>query len=160
VRLPEAQCLGTYRFDYSIIPHEGTWENAYRDAYDFKHPMKTVLGRRLEQESLTDYSDRTAGIELPVSHSFVEVDGTEIVVSAIKKQETRDSLIVRLFNFGSNAAIGNVRINIPGKRIGNAFVTNLREERQHSVDVEAAGDIRVEIRSKGLLTLELLLRQD
>ena len=39
---PQAQMPGEWSFDYSIIPHAGTWKEAFPHAYAFDTPMRAV----------------------------------------------------------------------------------------------------------------------
>ena len=48
---PGAQMLGTWSFDYSVIPHKGSWQNACEQAYAFEVPMR-VIGTGLHDGKL------------------------------------------------------------------------------------------------------------
>ena len=74
MQMHEAQCLGTTRFCYSIIPHAGGWQSAIRDAYEFRYPVRVVRQQPLEEEQLPDFEPLTVARGLPQGHSFVEVE--------------------------------------------------------------------------------------
>lgn len=84
---PEAQCLGSHTFEYSIYPHAGDWESAqvWKQAHQHNVPLIALQ---------TGAHDG----DLPAIHSFVETSHAELVVSAIKKAEDSDMLVVRLYN--------------------------------------------------------------
>jgi len=41
---PDAQCLGKHQLEYSLYPHEGTWEEAkaWQAAHGFNAPLETI----------------------------------------------------------------------------------------------------------------------
>ncbi|MCX6034489.1 MAG: hypothetical protein NTV38_05875, partial [Chloroflexi bacterium] len=69
---PGAQMPGTWAFDYSIIPHAGSWQKAFTQAYAFETPMRLAC-------------TGLHGGTLPVSGSLVKVEPATFVVSAIKQ---------------------------------------------------------------------------
>lgn len=82
---PEAQCQGTYSFEYALLPHNGGWENAYAQAHAFNAPLRAVAAPR-------------SGGPLPLTRSFVEAEPAGFVITAIKLSECGEGLIVRGFN--------------------------------------------------------------
>ena len=92
VPTPEAQCLGEYRFSYALMPHAGTWEEA--KAHKFAHQYANSLGlHQLEKES-----NPTVKEGLPTSFSIISFNQPELNVSAVKKAEAGDDLIIRIYN--------------------------------------------------------------
>jgi mannosylglycerate hydrolase len=82
-----SQALGESTHRYALLPHRGNWQDAdaYADALRFNLPLKPCqFGRQ---------SGR-----LPTERSFVEIADRALVLSAVKKAEDRDSVLVRLFN--------------------------------------------------------------
>jgi alpha-mannosidase len=82
---PGAQCLGTHVFEYALIPHSGGWENAYAQAHAFNAPLRAV-------------APPSSGGPLPLELSFVRSSPPGFVLTAIKRAEEGDGLIVRGFN--------------------------------------------------------------
>jgi hypothetical protein len=82
---PEAQCLGSHTFAYALVPHRGTWENAFEQAHAFNAPLRGVATRR------------GAG-QLPPSQSFVKAEPSGFVLTAIKLAEDGNGLVVRGYN--------------------------------------------------------------
>lgn len=157
--VPQAQCLGMHTFHYSIIPHKGTWEAAYRDAYEFKFPMQATIEQELEEEVLVNYPQKKADTKLPKNHSFVTVGPEGVVISAIKKHKTNNSVIVRVCNMQSTPTAASMKLEIPGRKIGHAFWTNLNEEREESLPVKNDGSICFDVHGKGLATFELTFEE-
>ncbi|HET8777195.1 MAG TPA: glycoside hydrolase family 38 C-terminal domain-containing protein [Candidatus Limnocylindria bacterium] len=97
---PEAQMIGPFVAEYSIIPHAGSWSSArsHRSAHEFTTPMLSVelpgarpLTDPWRREPIAD------GATLPAAASLLEVDG-DLEVTAVKRAEERDELVVRLLN--------------------------------------------------------------
>ncbi len=66
------------------------------------------------------------------THSLFETDN-RLVVSAIKKAEDNDGIIIRLFNGKDHKNVGEtIRFNYD---IKEAYYTNLREEKKESIDI-------------------------
>lgn len=158
-KIPGGQCIGEYNFKYAVILHEGGWENAYKSAYDFRFPMKSVFGRPLEEESLASYKSGITS-ELPAETSFTEIspESGDILVSAIKKHEINNSVIARLFNPTDKQKQAKIRINLPEK-IFKAHYVNLEEKRtgEPRIETDPEGWISVDMRPKEIKTLEFEL---
>jgi alpha-mannosidase len=152
--IPEAQCLGEYSFDYSVIPHAGSWRNAYREAYGFRFPMKAVVRRDLEDQQLPEFDPVRLSKVLPVSQAFVEVDSADLVVTAVKKHETRKSLVVRVLNISEKSVSGAVRVNAPGFAAGDIYRISLEERRQEKLAMGNGGWIPLDIVGRGIVTVE------
>ncbi len=77
---------GVHHFNYAIIPHQKDWKtaNSLRDGYDLNQPFLTIL------------TDRHQGT-LPLENSFVRCSNDNIIISAFKKCEDDDSLILRFY---------------------------------------------------------------
>ena len=43
---PGAQMQGRWKFQYSLIPHEGGWQNAFEHAHNFARPMRAIRTSR------------------------------------------------------------------------------------------------------------------
>lgn len=143
---PGAQCQGKQRVEYSIIPYAGEAgrKNACRQAYQFNIiPFKAVQ------------SDIHTG-EAEMERSFIKVNGENIVMSALKKCEDRDSIILRVYNIGAGDEMLHINID---NEFSAAYETNLNEERL--VELEAGyGVASVDIPSKKIVTIELNKRRE
>ncbi|MDH7481584.1 MAG: glycoside hydrolase family 38 C-terminal domain-containing protein [Armatimonadota bacterium] len=142
---PGAQCLGKHRFEYAILPHKGTWEDAmvWRQAHQFNVKMLAIQ----------------TGVhkgKLPAEHSFIEVDAPSLVITAIKKAEDRDSLIVRFFNISEQNA-HNVKIRVD-KAI-SARTVNLNEEPGTELTMESDGSVILDVPGRKIATLEFNLEK-
>ena len=145
---PEAQCQGHHEFDYALVPHSGEWQAEHalvlREAQAFNTPVRAVVtgqhpGRHLSRAAL------------------VEVEPPELVVSAIKRGNAGEGLVVRVYNPLDHAVEASLR---PGIAATRAFVTNLHEEQREQLFWSGEGDeghasepVHVGMRAGEILTI-------
>jgi alpha-mannosidase len=91
---------GHHEFTYSLYPHAGTW----RDAQTIRR------GYELNYKLLTATSQNHQGA-LPGEHSFVQVEPDNVVLTAIKKSEDDDSLVLRFYEWAGREA--DVKLQLP-----------------------------------------------
>jgi alpha-mannosidase len=91
---------GHHEFTYALYPHAGTWRDAQtvRRGYELNYPL------------IARQSQKHLGA-LPGEHSFVRVDADNVVVTAFKKSEDDDSLVLRFYEWAGKEA--DVKIQIP-----------------------------------------------
>jgi mannosylglycerate hydrolase len=84
---PLAQELGVHLYDYALYFHEGDWKqgDSYRYSDEFYVIPKAIQG------------DAHSG-DLPASQSFMKLLGNGVVLSAFKKAENSNNVIVRVYN--------------------------------------------------------------
>jgi alpha-mannosidase len=105
---------GTQIFDYAIYPHMGTWQAANTVARGWEFNYKLHAAQVPAHEG-----------ELPPSHSFLTVDGTHVVLTALKKAEDSDALIARFYEWAGES--DQVTLTVPpGAR--SAILVNLMEK--------------------------------
>lgn len=138
---PGAQCLGVYTFEYSILPHGGTWKTskAYREAYNFNVTL-------LAHETTVHEGD------LPAEASFVRVEPEALVVTAIKKSETGNAFIVRFYNITSQTVQGKIQTLLP---IEEAYEVSLDERVVQETAVESERTVRVNVHPHRIMTMKL-----
>jgi len=140
-----AQSLGKNECHYAIMPHAGDWQQGelYREAERFTLPLETAQAGN-------------GGGKLPKQMSFLEVGPAEIELSAIKKCDSRDSLILRLFNPTPKKVVGRITCR---RAIEEAWLTNMNEERREQL--QAAGSkVEVPFGHKQIVTIELVLADE
>lgn len=138
---PEAQCLDTQEFHYAIMPYTGNWQKANLPlaAQRFRVPLldKPCLG---------------PGGTLPADFSLFHIEPKSIVVTAIKKSDQRDTVIVRLYNASALRFKGKLFWGLP---IARAWKLNLLEERLEEATVFSNSRIDVDFPAWRIVTLEL-----
>lgn len=140
---PRAQCLGVHTFKYSIFPHAGNWEKArvWRQAYQHNIPLKAVQTGRHEGY-------------LPRRMSFLEVSPENLMISAIKKDEENEAIIVRLFNITDSNVTGRIR---SWQDIAKATLVNLDEKPIGRLEVNKRKMVEVKVGKYKVVTVKLEL---
>jgi alpha-mannosidase len=141
VETPGAQMLGQWTFDYAIIPHEGGWEQGYRQAHWFRVPMRAR------------WSQGGTGT-LPAEASLLDVRGDGLVVTTVKAAEDGDGVVVRLYNTLDVETSGAVGLNDP---YDEAWFVSMNEEPLR----HAAGPgepARLDLRRNEIVTLKFYQR--
>ncbi len=91
---------GHHEFTYSMYPHAASW-----------HDAETVRrGYELNYKLIARQSLRHAG-PLPAEHSFVRVDANNVVLTALKKSEDGDALVLRFYEWAGKEA--DVKLELP-----------------------------------------------
>ncbi len=136
-----AQQLGEHEWRYAIFPHRGNWEQGevYREVEKFNLPLEAAQAGK-------------GGGDLPKQISFLEIQPTEIVLSALKKCEHRDTLVLRLFNPTNKKIVGKIRTY---SQITEAWLTNMNEERREEIKAEK-NSLTVEFGKKKINTCEVV----
>ena len=134
---PGAQMLGCWKFNCSIIPHAGGWENAYREAHNFVRPLRAVRVRGGDGS-------------LPPSGSPIYLEPAELILSTLKPAEEWDGVVARLYNIANRPVTGRVRFR--GEHISVERV-NMNEEEPESLDAQD-GHVELSLRPNEIMTLK------
>ncbi len=105
---------GRHKFTYALYPHAGSWKDAatVEHGYNYNYKLQAMQ------------VDGHAG-EMGPEHSFFGVDAKNVVVTAVKKAEDGNGLIVRFYEWAGKG--GNVTVSVPpGAK--SATLTNLMEK--------------------------------
>jgi len=113
---------GHHEFTYSLYPHGGGWKDALtiRQGYELNYKLVSLSAAKHEGA-------------FPAEHSFVQTEATNVIVSAIKKAEDDNSLIVRFYEWAGHA--GDFTMRIPAGAL-SATETNLMEKSDGKVDLQ------------------------
>jgi alpha-mannosidase len=131
--------MGTHHFDYAVMPHAGSLQQAgvVGEGYRFNVPM--VVKRT-----------STA----PAVKSYFAVDNPAVVIDTVKKAEDSDEIIVRLYeSFGARTSAA---LHI-GLNVVEAVEVNLLEHEVAEVKVED-GKITLPFGAFQLRTLKLKVK--
>jgi len=109
---------GDHVFDFSIYSHKAGWTNGYRDGVQTNNPLIAVV----QTKTKAPQTRATLG----ETHSFLSIAGSNMIVTAVKKAEEGEGIVVRFYeNEGKRDS--NAAIKIAGTLKG-AVRTNLIEE--------------------------------
>jgi alpha-mannosidase len=137
---PAAQCLGRHTFRYALVPFAGDHlaGGIAGTSRQYRVPLLAVQG----------VEDRS----LPGGDSLVRKSSSHTCISAIKKHDTRESLVVRLYNL-SNAPL--TEILTFGLPLQAAWCTDLLEERAEPLAPDNEAQLSVRLRPHEIVTLEV-----
>jgi alpha-mannosidase len=92
---------GEQHFLFSLYPHAGTWQQAMteRRGYELNYGLMVM------QPSIHTGT-------LPAMHSFLTVDGDGVVVTAMKKAEDSNGIVLRMYEWQGKTS--TIRITVPG----------------------------------------------
>lgn len=173
---PDAQCQGTHTFELAVAPHEGDWRNIYRTAHTWARPVYVRRGDETEgfvpfqavpqekdayqlfKNTVVNPVDLAGNIESGAS--LLSVEPEQIVLSAVKRSEDGEMLVVRVFNVGDEAVSANLRLAFP---IEAAFELNMNEEKHSAISSQQSAvsgqrsAIEVSVGAKQVKTLGFVI---
>lgn len=105
---------GHHSFSYSLYPHSKSWKEALtvRRGYEFNYKL-AAMPVESHQGSL------------PASHSFAGVKQDNVILTAMKKTEDGNALVLRFYEWAGMA--GDVQLTVP-PGAADATATNLMEQ--------------------------------
>ena len=136
--VPDAQCLGQHHFHYSLIPHEGSWENVRAEAEAFRAPLRAVV------------SEIHQGI-LPPSSSLVEVQPSTFRLTTLKQAQDEKGLIVRGINMSDQAITVLLK---PWQVFARALRTDLKEEALEPLKMAENGSVSLTLKPWEIATIK------
>ncbi len=140
VPTPGALELGQHTFEYAIELHQGDWREAeiYRRAQDYHH-------------SPIAFQISPSEGDLPGELSFLEIRPYNLILSALKKAEEGEEVILRFFETTGEPTEAEVKFFRP---IQQAWLANLLEEKEAELGVEG-NLIRLSVKPFEIVTLRL-----
>jgi alpha-mannosidase len=133
---------GHHHFSYALYPHAGTWKQALtvRHGYEFNYKLQAI---QVESH---------VGV-LPSEHSFIQMDAQNVVLTALKKSEDTDALILRFYEWAGLS--GTVKLSVP-EGVASAATTNLMEKPEGSPLVIRTGEpIQVPVHPYEIVSVRL-----
>jgi alpha-mannosidase len=145
---PGGQCQGDHTFEYALVPHAGGWDTAEmavtRAAEDFEAGLRAV-------------ATGTHAGELPPFWSGASLEPAELRLSALKRAEREDALVLRAYNPTARRVAATVRLQRPFRAVRLA---NLNEEEApdaeaaaHQLGAEGDRTARLSVRGGEIVTL-------
>ena len=122
--------MGDHHFHFSLTSHTPGWKQGYRFGQSANENLIAVFAPRMYRDAA-----------LPSSFSFFDIKNEHVVVSAIKKCEDDESLIIRLYNVNEQTETINLSTKYMPKSI---FRVNLIEEEIEQVNEIKLGKYAIE----------------
>ena len=140
IATPDAQCFGERVFEYSIIPHTGSWHESRIHKLAQEYAVYPIAHEDLPHRG-----------ELPTEKSFLEVEGDPLIVSTFKKSEEGEDVVVRLYNPSSKYVRATLKLY---KAPGEVWLSNLNEEKVTKLEVSGE-KFEVELSPYKIVTLRV-----
>ena len=140
-----SQLLRKFDYQYALLPHASNWKEAgvHEQAFRFLAPM------------LCCEFGRQPG-SLDTCKSFLEIENKNLIYSALKKCEDRDSAVLRIYNPTSDDIVSVIHI---GFSFENAYILNMEEQRIEKID-STGGVLNINAAHGKILTLEFTKWED
>ncbi len=138
-----SQAPGVHEFTYALMPHEGNW-------------IEGKVAEHSEALNLPPLVAQTSGHEgsMPKTGSFLEIQPAEVRVSAVKKPEEGEGMIVRIYNPTSDSLTAQVTCF---KAISSAHEVDGEERILRSLSPEGK-TVSVELGPKKIASLLLVFK--
>jgi alpha-mannosidase len=154
IATPEAQIQRKLTFALSVLPHRGRWDQAevWRQALAFNNPPRAfTTGMEKNRPAFTPGAQ-------PAKRSFLSVTGRNVVLSSVKKAETGEALVLRLYNPSDETAEAVIQLPFVPAEVQLA---RLDESLRPASDAgpapvrEASGKVRVVLAPRKVVTLRV-----
>jgi len=133
--------VGRHEITYSLYPHQGDWRQAdtVRRGYELNNPLIPVVAE--------SHPGR-----LPRECSFLSVEPSNVIVTALKKAESGDDLILRFYECTGNGGTATLNLGIGAKSLQE---TDLMERPTGKKIPVSAGRARVPFGKWEIKTLRI-----
>jgi alpha-mannosidase len=131
---------GHHEFTYSLYPHGGSWKDALtiRQGYELNYKLISIS------------SEKHQG-SLPAEHSFLQAHSDNIIVTAVKKAEDENALILRFYEWAGKD--GDISIQLP-PGAESASETDLMEKPIATIPVKNS-EVRLHTKPYEIKTVEV-----
>ena len=132
---------GHQHFTFALYPHAGDWKQALtvRHGYEYNYKLKAV-----------QVAAHTGS--LPLEHSFVSVKPENVVLTAMKKAEDSNALVLHMYEWAGKQS--EVEITLPAGATA-ATETNLMEQPQGSPLTVTGGHVTIPIKPYEILAVRV-----
>lgn len=125
---------GSHRYRMALLPHEHGWRERYREAIGFNYRLAAYAGEG-KRSALAKV--------LPTASSFLKIDPPNLVVTAMKKAEDDDRILLRFYEAEGFQSTARIRF---AKPLRKAWKANLIEEDEGSLPVQPDGSLEFAVR--------------
>ena len=139
---PDAEAdQGPQHFTYALYPHAADWKQAgtVEHGYELNYPLQAV-------------QVAPHGGSLPSAHSYASVAAPNVILTAIKKAEDSDALILRMYEYAGKA--GDIQVTVPPGAT-SASLTNLMEKENGTALPIHGNTLSVPIHAYEIVTLKV-----
>jgi len=154
IETPEAQIQRRLSFSLAVYPHQGTWQSAevWRQAMRHNNPPRAISTGMIKAQKNPGYSNRAD------RETFLAVEGDNAILSAVKKAEEGEALILRLYNPSESHTQATISLPFFPKGIELVGLDELpRPLASGDSDpwLEKDGKVRIALAPKKIITLRI-----
>lgn len=167
-QVPGNQCLGNTKINMAICPHSGDYsegkvpvrvrefQNPILSCFQAVNVHKFVGGRPAVQDSeikeIFYREDKYSKVSFPKDLQFAAITGKGIVLSALKKAEQDDGIIIRVYNSANEESSFEMEYF---KAISSAYKVNLNEDKIVAIAFNGKKIKAIKLRSKEIFTIHI-----
>ena len=134
---------GDHQFRMALYPHQGDWRLRYREGIAFNFPLQAFVAPE----------GSAAGSQpLPPHAGFLNLEPTNLILTAMKKAEDDDGVVVRFYEAEGCEAQAHLRFFQPIKQ---AWKTNLIEDEEQPLTPGEDGSLQIPVKPWEIVTLKL-----
>jgi alpha-mannosidase len=138
---------GFHAFTYAMYPHAGNWLEAETELRAFELNDRLLPVVTVVHEG-----------SLPATHSFVQIEPKNVILTAVKKAEDDNAVIFRFYEFEGKPS--QVRLRLPQAATG-AVQTNLMEKEEKPLSLAAGGtEVALPIGKYEIATVKVTFKND
>ncbi|HZL28772.1 MAG TPA: glycoside hydrolase family 38 C-terminal domain-containing protein [Acidobacteriaceae bacterium] len=132
---------GLQHFVYALYPHSGDWKQALTEqqGWDFNYNLRAL---QVERHSGS----------LPARHSFFAMEPNNVILTAVKKAEDGDALVLRFYEYAGKDT--EVRLHIP-RGATSAESTNLMEAPDKTPVLAQDGTVVMDVKPYSIDTVKV-----
>jgi hypothetical protein len=134
---------GTYAYRMSLLPHSGDWRVRYRDGIGFNYPLTACISSE---------PPRSEEAPAPASESFFRLEPANLVLTALKKSEDDNRIVIRFYEAEGFHCQARLRFSRP---ITQAWATNLIEEEEQPLPLNKDASVEFPVSPWEIVTLKV-----
>jgi alpha-mannosidase len=139
VPTPDALELRDYTFEYALQHHDGDWSQseAYKKGQEYQHRLL--------------YAQANTKGNLPAEFSFMKISPNNLILSALKKAEDGDEVVLRFFETKGEETVAEIETF---REIERATATDLLEREEYELKPDR-NNLRMNVKPYEIVTLKL-----
>lgn len=107
--MEKSYMMGKIKYELAIMPFTGCWRDYYPRVLNFINPPVISFSRDPDEAVLPGYI-KPAAI-LPAEVDFIKIKGTDVYITAVKREEDGENLLIRVVSFADKKQNVSVSIN-------------------------------------------------
>lgn len=134
---------GNHQYRMALFSHGGDWRLRYREAIGFNYRLMAFAN-----QEATPVQDVT----LPGTESFLTLEPANLILSAMKKSENDNRVVVRFYEAEGNQSTACIRLQVP---VRQAWKASLIEEDEAAIHPSEDGSLRMAVAPWEIVTLKV-----